>query len=88
MLYYEMKSKGDYLTKLILYRYYCQYKKKHNGMVNSPILYSHYIYLLSIKTVLLHILCVLRSHLVQQKLFLFNVLLQAKHTSEVGPGFN
>ena len=45
MLDYEMDSKGGYLLiKMILYRYYCQYKMKHYGMVNSPIIYSHYIY--------------------------------------------
>ena len=89
MLHYEIESKGGYLlTKMILYRFYCQYKKKKawNGKF-SHLLQSLHISL-SIKTVLLHFLGALRSHLVQQKLLSFNVLLQTKHTSEVGPGFN
>ena len=41
---YEMESKGGYLrTKMILYRHYRQYEKKH-GIVNSPIFYNHYVY--------------------------------------------
>ena len=63
-----------------------QKKKAWNGKF-SHLLQSLHISL-SIKTVLFHFLCALRSHLVQQKLVSFNVLLQTKHTSEVGPGFN
>ena len=43
MLHYEMELKGGYLTKMILYRYYCQYKKKRE-IVNFPIFYGQYIY--------------------------------------------
>ena len=50
-------------------------------MVLPHIFYRHYIYLYQI-------LCVLRLHLVQRNLFLFNALLEMKHTAEVGPGFN
>ena len=45
MLYCEMKSKGYYLLKkVILFRHYGQYEKKHYGMVNSSNFYIYYIY--------------------------------------------
>ena len=87
MSHYKTKSKGGYLTKLILYRYYSNTKR---NITKWLILSSSTVstYELSKTTELLHILYSLRSHLVQRKLFFFNVLLQTKHTSEVGFGFN
>ena len=88
MLHYEMELMGGYLlTKMILYRYYCQYKKEHYGIVNSSIFYGHYIYRYQ-KDHVIAFLYALKSHLVQEKLLLFNVFLQRRRTSEVGPGFN
>ena len=68
MLYYEMETKGGYLfKKMILQRHYCQYEKKHYGMVNSLILHSHYIYHYQ-KGPALSFAWTLRSHLAQQNL--------------------